>query len=574
GAVAAFTHGQGAAPDVPPGHETKVVTVQVGDPLDDTYTDGQKNHALAPHVLLGTQGGKPLVAGFRFVTTGVPGRAMIHHAALHLYRDGGEAGPVDLVVRAALTPTTDFGDANVFANARLTTTAFVTWHVAAGTGWFSSPSLRPVIQELVNREDWERDDPIVILVSPALPNQGVIRAAAYTHTLPAVAAFLSIEYMPPSTFHLPLIVQGQTPTRTPTRTATPSLTPTRTRTPTPTPGVSRTWTPTRTPTPTATPTSTPTPYWQRGAGFSGEDVYALALTEDGKVAYAGTTAGPFRSDDGGKNWHPVTQTLRSYITALALPDPIQPDVLYAATWGTGIYSTTNRGVTWAQDGTLDGHLWLNAVAGARDWLYAGTYDAGVYRKPVSGGWELHSSGLSGGDLNVLSLASSTPITQGQPISIYAGTATGGIYRTTNRGSGWEYRGSDSLRGAKVWALAVDRGKPNTVYAGTGGRDGQASLYQSTDGGASWSSIRAPEIDGRTVYAIVLGPRDQKVLFVAVYGSGIYRRLAPDRQWEPLNAGLNTLESKQVLSLVAETTDECPLLLLAGTRDGVWRYCRP
>lgn len=105
GSVAAFTHIQGATLDAPAGNETRVMTVQVADPVDDTYTKDNENHVFAPRVLLGTQEDRPLVVGFRFVTTGIPGRATIHHAALHLYRDGGEAGPVDLIVRAALTPT-------------------------------------------------------------------------------------------------------------------------------------------------------------------------------------------------------------------------------------------------------------------------------------------------------------------------------------------------------------------------------------------------------------------------------------------------------------------------------------
>ena len=584
GSIAVATHGQEVTTGTPLNSETQVITLQVGDQVDDTYVKGDENNVLTSTILLGTQGSQPIIAGFRFLTAAVPGRAMIRHAVLNLYYDGGEAGPVDLIVRAALTQTTNFSDANILANVRLTTTSFVTWHVALPAtdwkGWFSSPSLHPIIQELVNRSDWRRDNPIVLLVFPALHNQGVSNAWAYTPTRPAVAAFLSIEFSPPATSFLPLILYGQTPTptRTPTRTPTASLTPTRTRTPTLTPGVSATPTPTRTtsptttPTPTALATSTPTPSWQRGAGFSGEDVYALSLVNDGKAAYAGTTIGPFKTNDGGKTWLPVTRTLRSSITSLTLPERAQPNVIYAATWGTGVYSTTNGGTSWAQDSTLGGHLWVNVVLGTGTWLYAGTYDNGVYRKnPVSRQWEPFSSGLANNDLNILSLASSTPITQAEPITIYAGTATGGIYRTTNGGSGWEYRGDNSLRGAKVWALAVDRDHPNTVYAGIESRQGQPSLYQSTDGGASWSPISHTEINESTIYAIVLGPLDPSVLYVAVYGGGVYRRR--DNQWAPLNEGLNSLESKQILSLAAATTTDCRPLLLAGTRDGIWRYCR-
>jgi photosystem II stability/assembly factor-like uncharacterized protein len=63
--------------------------------------------------------------------------------------------------------------------------------------------------------------------------------------------------------------------------------------------------------------------------------------------------------------------------------------------------------------------------------------------------------------------------------LYLGTRGGGVYRLSNGGTTVEALGLE-LRGANVYALAVDRVNPSMLYAWT-----EHGLYRSIDDGASW-----------------------------------------------------------------------------------------
>src|SRR6185437_15173849 len=53
-----------------------------------------------------------------------------------------------------------------------------------------------------------------------------------------------------------------------------------------------------------------------------------------------------------------------------------------------------------------------------------------------------------------------------PNILYAGTAQGGVFKTTNRGETWEPLGQPQ-HSFPVGALAIAPSDPNTIYVGTG-----------------------------------------------------------------------------------------------------------
>lgn len=75
-----------------------------------------------------------------------------------------------------------------------------------------------------------------------------------------------------------------------------------------------------------------------------------------------------------------------------------------------------------------------------------------------------------------------------PDIIYAGTETGYVNKSVNKGQSWSLVAPDYLFGA-VTAVAIHPTDPNTVYT-AGGR----MIHKTTDGGASWSPVLQEDAD--------------------------------------------------------------------------------
>jgi hypothetical protein len=131
----------------------------------------------------------------------------------------------------------------------------------------------------------------------------------------------------------------------------------------------------------------------RGASWSllisGENF--LVLVPDPQrpgTIWAGGTDGPFRSDDGGQTWHLADEGIpqSAQVTAVVL-DPVDKDVLYAATLQNGVFKSSNGGVSWESLGTGLAGLTVRFLVidpRTRTTLYAGTDEAGVMKLRQSG----------------------------------------------------------------------------------------------------------------------------------------------------------------------------------------------
>jgi len=93
------------------------------------------------------------------------------------------------------------------------------------------------------------------------------------------------------------------------------------------------------------------------------DVYAIAIDlHNASRLYVGTTAGVYRSTNGGHSWTPSGSGSGTYkILSLALdPNPLAPGVVYAGTAGGGILKSSDGGTTWTSVGPAN--LDANAIA--------------------------------------------------------------------------------------------------------------------------------------------------------------------------------------------------------------------
>jgi photosystem II stability/assembly factor-like uncharacterized protein len=125
--------------------------------------------------------------------------------------------------------------------------------------------------------------------------------------------------------------------------------------------------------------------------------------------------------------------------------------------------------------------------------------------------------------------------------IYAATATGGVWKSTNAGVTWAPV-FDSVRTGSVGAVAVAPSNSDVVWVGTGEPNNMRSsswgtgVYKSTDGGRTWSSAMLPK--SQHIGKIVIDPRDPNVVYVAALGPlwapggerGLYKTTDGGKTW--------------------------------------------
>ncbi len=127
------------------------------------------------------------------------------------------------------------------------------------------------------------------------------------------------------------------------------------------------------------------------AGLSGAVNVLLTIPGDGQLVYAGTNSGLFISTDAGATWEPTSLT-RSVKTLVY--DPGNEEIIFAGTYGYGVYASTDGGMTWGQmnDGlTCNKVLSLALRAGAENTIYAGTEGGSVFKTTLPAGVSSPSS---------------------------------------------------------------------------------------------------------------------------------------------------------------------------------------
>jgi photosystem II stability/assembly factor-like uncharacterized protein len=202
-----------------------------------------------------------------------------------------------------------------------------------------------------------------------------------------------------------------------------------------------------------------------------------------------------------------------------------------------------------------------------------------------GDWEMAGPSNVGGRVTALAAY------PGNPNTIYAGAALGGVLKSSDGGETWRFV-SDDVPSLSVGALAIDPSDSNRIYFGTGEANSSGDsyagtgIYRSTDGGESWQFIGLPE--SRHIGRIAIDPDNPQRIFVAAMGTlfgtnhdrGVYRSTDGGDTWEQvhymtdstgcIDVAVNPTDGNIVYAAMWERIRNPVYRRVGGMTSSIWR----
>ena len=124
---------------------------------------------------------------------------------------------------------------------------------------------------------------------------------------------------------------------------------------------------------------------------------------------------------------------------------------------------------------------------------------------------------------------------------YVATASGGVWKTTNRGVTFQPI-FDDQGSYSIGCVTLDPSNPNTVWVGSGENNNQRSVaygdgvYKSEDGGRTWKNMGLK--NSEHIADVIVNPENSKIVYVAAYGPvwneggerGVYKSTDGGQTW--------------------------------------------
>lgn len=251
-----------------------------------------------------------------------------------------------------------------------------------------------------------------------------------------------------------------------------------------------------------------------GPGNIGGRLNAIALDpfDDSVIYVGGVSSGVWKTTNSGISWMPLTDHLPSLSIGALAVNPVNPDVIYVGTGeenfigqygckpyrsdqypGAGVFKSEDKGKTWSQAGPF--------------------FSESICRI------QIHPHGTD----TVLA------------------ASVDGLFRSDTGGDNWDL----VLPGVATDVL-IDPDHPSVVYGVIGRPDGDVlnGIFKSTDGGRTWvrkeTGLPAPENMGRVMLAMALSSHDHQLLYANISyiytPLGIFKSTDGGESW--FNTGFN------------------------------------
>ncbi len=170
---------------------------------------------------------------------------------------------------------------------------------------------------------------------------------------------------------------------------------------------------------------------------------------------------------------------------------------------------------------------------------------------------------------------SIKVARGDKNIIYAGSASGGLWRSESGGINWRPV-FESENTASIGAIELNPTNPDEIWIGTGEgnpRNSQTSgngVYKSIDGGNSWQHTGLAET--RNIHRVLIDPHDPETIYVGAQGSawgpgewrGVFKTTDGGKKWEKI---LYVNENTGIADLVMDPQN--PNKLIAA----MWEFRR-
>ena len=288
------------------------------------------------------------------------------------------------------------------------------------------------------------------------------------------------------------------------------------------------------------------------------------LTQEGNTLYAGTNGGLFSSTNGGESWQQLTHFQDEFgISGVAIIDdtiyigrPKQESVFFSndsgKSWiqidsgltgrggpklfasGTTLFAQMRRHVfrlktgedSWTQltledpwtKNTVESDITKFVISG--EVIYAATADGGLFRSTDMGDWwrSIKPKTMQNFD-GELAMVGNTVFYIG------SGLVDGWVFRSNDAGNSWAMYNTN-LTNQGILSVTVLSEK--TLYVGT--FDG---IFRSTDGGESWTQTNTGIINTYIENLVFF----RSALYTIITGDGILKSADGGNAWVPVNDGL-------------------------------------
>ena len=170
---------------------------------------------------------------------------------------------------------------------------------------------------------------------------------------------------------------------------------------------------------------------------------------------------------------------------------------------------------------------------------------------------------------------SIDVVHSNPDIMYAGTASGGLWKSTSGGIKWDPIFENEAT-ASIGAVAVQQSNPSVIWVGTGegnprnSLNGGYGIYKSLDGGKNWILMGLEKT--RHIHRVIIDPTNPNTVYAAAIGSpwgihperGVYKTTDGGKTWAKI---LYTNQKSGAADLVMDP--ENPNKLMAA----MWEHKR-
>lgn len=283
-------------------------------------------------------------------------------------------------------------------------------------------------------------------------------------------------------------------------------------------------------------------------------VQSIALNSKGEI-FAGTAGGGiYCSSDKGNNWSPkgLSNLLISSIAINSDNKIFVGGLPNSALIRNCLFSSTDDGNSW-QVVNIPFYGNINSIKiNSKGYIYIATYGEGIYVSSDGGtNWTQKNNGLSSPWVQSLIINSKN--------EIFAGTDGYGICMSSDNGDYWTQIGFPSLG---IVSLGVN--SDDSIFVGTY-NGGNYNFYISKEDGYHWQQVDSG-LSNNKILTFTEDSNDN--IYAGTMYGGVYILYKDSSQWEPINTGLL---NKYITSL---TFDKNGYLYAGSIGSGVFRTVNP